>query len=167
MIREERPDVIISRFWGGPRDGHGHHTLAGILAARAFDAAADPRRFPEQIEAGLAPWQAKKLYRGNLRPGRRPGDANIWTLKVDSGEYDALLGQSYYQMARRGYGFHRSQGMGSQYGPAGERTSYYQLVKSARENYLPVRPHRTVSTGGRTNHLPLAYRFTRTVQRQL
>ena len=47
VIREERPDVIISRFWGGSRDGHGHHTLAGILAARAFDAAADPRRFPE------------------------------------------------------------------------------------------------------------------------
>src|SRR5438128_8489231 len=62
VIREFQPDVIISRFDGSPRDGHGNHQAAGILAREAFRAAADPKRFPE---AG-PPWQAKKLYTGNL-----------------------------------------------------------------------------------------------------
>src|SRR5438105_11289188 len=44
---------------------HGHHQAAGVLATEAFDAAADPRRFPEQItREGLTTWQVRKLYYG-------------------------------------------------------------------------------------------------------
>ncbi len=128
VIRRERPDVVISRFWGGRRDGHGHHTLAGVLTPEACAAAADPERFPDQLREGLFPWRVKKLYRGNIRPERRAEDAEAWTVKVDAGEYDPLLGASYYQIARRGYGFHRSQGILHHDGRAGSRVSHYQLI---------------------------------------
>src|SRR5262249_60696707 len=58
VIRQFRPEIIISRFTGTPRDGHGHHQVAGIVTQEAFKAAADPRLFPEYGK----PWQAKKLY---------------------------------------------------------------------------------------------------------
>src|SRR5689334_1094291 len=66
VIRTFRPDVLVSRFSGTERDGHGNHQAAGLLTKEAFRAAADPNRFPEQIAAGLLPWQAKKVYAGNV-----------------------------------------------------------------------------------------------------
>src|SRR5437764_3263831 len=44
-IRSLRPDVLISRFSGSKRDGHGHHEAAGVLTKEAFRAAGDPNRF--------------------------------------------------------------------------------------------------------------------------
>ena len=41
-IRRFRPDVIVSRFQGSARDGHGHHQATAILTREAFRAAADP-----------------------------------------------------------------------------------------------------------------------------
>ena len=70
IIRMERPLVIVSRFSGTPRDGHGQHQAAGVLTQEAFRAAADPKRFPEQFEEGLRPWQALKLFAG-ARSARR------------------------------------------------------------------------------------------------
>ena len=61
VIRTFRPDVIVSRFGGSERDGHGNHQASGILSREAFRAAADPNRFPEQLKEGLLPWQAKKM----------------------------------------------------------------------------------------------------------
>src|SRR2546422_8508064 len=66
VIRYFRPEIICSRFTGTPRDGHGHHQVAGIITQEAFKAAADPNRFPEYGK----PWQAKKLY---LNVGGGPG----------------------------------------------------------------------------------------------
>src|SRR5262252_2279515 len=68
VIRTFRPDVLVARFSGTERDGHGNHQASSILAKEAFRAAADPKRFPEQISAGLAPWQPKKFYIGNVCP---------------------------------------------------------------------------------------------------
>src|SRR5690606_33478585 len=62
VVRYFRPDVIVSVFTGTPLDGHGQHQAAGIMATEAFTAAADPERFPEQIEAGLRPHAAAHLY---------------------------------------------------------------------------------------------------------
>jgi LmbE family N-acetylglucosaminyl deacetylase len=50
VIRTFRPDVLIARFSGTERDGHGHHQASAILTKEAFRAAADPNRFPEQIK---------------------------------------------------------------------------------------------------------------------
>src|SRR5215470_828369 len=58
IIRYFRPEIIISRFTGTSKDGHGHHQVSGIITQEAFKAAADPKLFPEYGK----PWQAKKLY---------------------------------------------------------------------------------------------------------
>jgi LmbE family N-acetylglucosaminyl deacetylase len=42
IIRTERPLVIVSRFQGNARDGHGQHQAAGLLTKQAFEAAGDP-----------------------------------------------------------------------------------------------------------------------------
>src|SRR5215831_9385661 len=61
-IRMYRPDIIVSRFHGQPRDGHGNHQASGLMSIEAFKTAADPNRFPEHLQEGLRPWQVKKLY---------------------------------------------------------------------------------------------------------
>jgi LmbE family N-acetylglucosaminyl deacetylase len=105
-VRKYRPDVIIARFHGKSRDGHGNHQAAGLMAAEVFRAAADPQRFPEQISEGLRPWQVMKLYR-SVRENEPS------TLKVDVGAYDPLLGRSYREVAREGLSHQRSQGAGT------------------------------------------------------
>ena len=50
VIRTFRPEVLVARFSGTDRDGHGHHQASEILTREAFHAAADPRQFPEQIK---------------------------------------------------------------------------------------------------------------------
>ena len=49
VIRKFRPDVIVTRFSPDDDKTHGHHTASAILAREAFKAAADPKRFPEQL----------------------------------------------------------------------------------------------------------------------
>ena len=66
-VREFRPHVIVSVFSGTPRDGHGQHQVAGILAREAFDQAGDSSVFPEHQDEGLVPWQPSKLYRLTYR----------------------------------------------------------------------------------------------------
>ncbi len=108
-IRLYRPFVIISRFSGTPADGHGQHQLVGYLTPIAFKAAADPKQFPEHFQEGLTPWQAKKLYMGQ---GFRPNPENQPTLILNTGEYDPLLGRSYFEIAMEGRSQHKSQEMG-------------------------------------------------------
>lgn len=122
VVRRERPDIITARFRGDPRDGHGHHMFAGVMAQRAFAAAADPQRFPEQLKEGLRPWRAYALYVPHPFAGESPNDDDVKT--VSTGDYLPLLGASPAQIGRRGYSFHRSQGMAGgepQGGPHAQR----------------------------------------------
>jgi LmbE family N-acetylglucosaminyl deacetylase len=67
VIRINRPLVIVSRFHGSERDGHGNHQAAGEASPEAWRLAGDPNAFPEQIsKEGLRPWQTKKIYRGGV-----------------------------------------------------------------------------------------------------
>ncbi|HEY6352746.1 MAG TPA: NEW3 domain-containing protein [Candidatus Angelobacter sp.] len=136
-IRTFRPDVLISRFSGTPRDNHGHHQAAGILTQEAFRAAADPNRFPEQIKAGLLPWQAKKLYSDNVPRGfsLSPADED-YTIKLDIGQYSPLLGMSFSQFALEGLAHQTSQGTGGARISPGHRPDYYKLLDST----LPTKP---------------------------
>jgi LmbE family N-acetylglucosaminyl deacetylase len=60
-IRRQRPDVVVTfDHMGGY--GHPDHIAIHYLTKAAFTAAADPARYAEQIQAGLKPHQAKKLY---------------------------------------------------------------------------------------------------------
>ncbi len=129
VIRTFRPDVICTRFQGNSRDGHGHHQASGILTREAFRAAADPTRFPEQIREGLQPWQAKKLYMDNVR-----GNED-WTIKLETSQFDPLLGETYVQFGWKGLQHQLSQGAGGWSAPEGQRFSYYKLI----DNVLPDR----------------------------
>src|SRR5262249_29675014 len=124
VIRTYRPDVLVSRFQGNPRDGHGHHQASGILTREAFKAAADPARFPDQIKEGLLPWRPRKLYMGGVRANED------YTVKLDTGAYDSALGMSYAQIGHLGYAHHLSQGDGRSQGPPGHAYTYYKLLES-------------------------------------
>ena len=122
VIRTFRPDVVVSRFQGTARDGHGHHQASGILTREAFRAAGDPSRFPEQMQEGLEPWQAKKLY---IR-----GSGDDYTLALDSGAFSPVLGMSFVQYAMQGLRHQLSQGAGEWQLSARPHVSYYKLVDS-------------------------------------
>jgi LmbE family N-acetylglucosaminyl deacetylase len=132
VIRTFRPDVLVARFSGTGRDGHGHHQASALLTKEAFHAAADPKQFPEQIREGLQPWQAKKLYIGNVCGFFAPtcADEN-WTVKLNTGEENPSLGMSYAQFAIEGLHHQQSQGVGGFTVPTGPRYSYYKLVETA------------------------------------
>ncbi|MYH53577.1 MAG: PIG-L family deacetylase, partial [Gemmatimonadetes bacterium] len=107
VIRLNRPLVVVSRFHGTRRDGHGHHHAAGLLTPEAVEAAADPGRFPDQIEReGLRPWRVQRVFRGGLRVDE-PHD-----VVVDPGVYSAALGMSYQRWASQGLSLQRSQTSG-------------------------------------------------------
>jgi len=127
VIRQRRPDVLITRFPPDARAGHGHHQASAILAAEAFDAAGDPKRFPEQLKY-VQPWQPKRLYWNTGSYFVKPGEKMDGYLTLDAGGYNPLLGQSYGEIAARSRSQHRSQGFGSA-AQRGEATEYFQFVK--------------------------------------
>ena len=131
VIRTFHPDVLVPRFSGTSRDGHGHHQASSILAREAFRASADPKRFPEQIAEGLEPWQAKKFYIGNVCGfGAMTCPDADWTLKLNSGEHSAALGVSYVQFAMEGLRHQLSQGAANWTVDPGDRFTFYRLVDS-------------------------------------
>ncbi len=113
-IRRFRPDVIVLRFSGTPRDGHGHHQASAILGKEAFSAAADPTRFPEQLQL-VEPWQAKHLYFNvfTFNAEQEKEVSAVGKLTIELGDFDPILGRSYSEIAGMSRSMHRSQGMGA------------------------------------------------------
>jgi len=112
ITRQVKPHIIISRFNESERDGHGHHQTAGRMAKRAFR------------EAATTDWKPLKLYTTNWREGEPV------TLKINTGEYDSILGRSYAQIGRDGYRWHRSQGMAANIPRPGPVWAYLKLEGS-------------------------------------
>jgi LmbE family N-acetylglucosaminyl deacetylase len=143
-IRLYRPLVIASVFIGEPSDGHGQHQVSGQIAQEAYNAAGDPNVFPDQIAAGLQPWQPLKVYARepfgridaqgmydyatsqyvparfhNYVTGKVTDTLPKANVTIPEGDTDPLLGgESYAQLGREGRSLHRSQ-MGGGGGPAG------------------------------------------------
>jgi LmbE family N-acetylglucosaminyl deacetylase len=122
VIRKFRPDVIITRFAAEGSGGHGHHTASGMLIKEAFAAAADPNRFPEQLTT-VSVWKTTRILLNRWRPG--PEEAAS-LLRIDTGEYNPLLGKSYTEIAGESRSQHKSQGFGSG-GRRGTRYDYFEL----------------------------------------
>ncbi|HLM59946.1 MAG TPA: PIG-L family deacetylase, partial [Pyrinomonadaceae bacterium] len=119
-IRAFRPLVVISRFSGTPADGHGQHQFAGYIAPLAVKAAADATQC---TNSGTA-WQVLKFYVSQgFRSTEKP------TLSLNTGEYDFLLGRSYFEIAMEGRSQHKSQEMGS-LELRGKQTSGLRLIES-------------------------------------
>jgi hypothetical protein len=107
-FRRFRPDVFVI----GGTSGHGHHQASGILAQEAVAAAADKTRFPEQLR-WVEPWQVKRVLGGGFGGGPGGGAAAAGAVRIDTGEFDPLLGYSYSEIAGMSRSMHRTQGMGA------------------------------------------------------
>jgi LmbE family N-acetylglucosaminyl deacetylase len=70
IIRTFHPDVVITF---GPDGGYGHPDHIAISAATtaACMSSGEPGRFPEQIAAGLEPYQPARLYYSYFPPKRQ------------------------------------------------------------------------------------------------
>lgn len=125
VIRKFKPDVMITRFPEDARAGHGHHSGSAILAREAFSAAANPKRFPEQLKY-VQPWQAKRLLWNTYNFGNNNTTAPN-QLKIDVGLYNPLLGKSYGEIAAISRTNHKSQGFGSAL-QRGETFEYFSYI---------------------------------------
>jgi LmbE family N-acetylglucosaminyl deacetylase len=106
-IRELRPDVIITNH--DTTSGHGHHQATGRLLLEAFDVAADPQRFPEQIKDAVQAWQVKRVFvRARSNPQGATPDEKIVT--IDPNEQDSIRGTSYAEQALQALQKHETQG---------------------------------------------------------
>jgi LmbE family N-acetylglucosaminyl deacetylase len=128
VIRRFQPDVIVTRFPATGEGGHGHHTASAILANEAFEAAADPNRFSEQLNYyGAKLWQPKRILWNTFNFGGTNTQRED-QLKIDVGGYNPLLGKSYGEIAAESRSQHKSQGFGV---PAsrGEALEYFKATK--------------------------------------
>lgn len=106
-IRKLRPDVIITNHSVTSND-HGHHQATARLVLEAFDAAADPKRFPEQLKNGVTTWQVQRLFvrvRGNQAPA-----ANGQIITIDPNERDPVRGTMFAEQALAALQKHATQG---------------------------------------------------------
>lgn len=137
-IRQLRPDVIITNH--NTSSGHGHHQATGRLVLEAFDAAADPRRFPEQLRDGLRVWQAQRLFVRVGAPGGGTTATNTEALRdaelvsINRNERDGVRGQTFAEQALRALQQHATQGPWPQTVPANWAANAirYRLVRSAK-----------------------------------
>src|SRR5213076_42447 len=131
-IRRFRPDVIVTRFSPDDDKTHGHHTASAILAREAFQAAADPKRFPEQL-ASVEAWKPTRIV-WNTSPfffqnRNIPSDpAGLTTL--EAGGFSPLLGKAFTEIAAASLSMHKSQGVGSP-PRRGARKEYFKLLDGA------------------------------------
>jgi len=106
-IRRLRPDVIITNHSTTSND-HGQHQATALMVVEAFDAAADPNKFREQLKDGVTTWQVQRLFvrqRGNAQ-----GQADAQVVTIDPNEKDPVRGVVYAEEALRALQQHATQG---------------------------------------------------------
>jgi LmbE family N-acetylglucosaminyl deacetylase len=122
-IRTVRPDVIAGFLCGGQSGGL-HHQASAKLTAEAFRAAADTSRYPDQISAGLRPWQALRYFctdETSFAPQPPPHTPD--QVLADVSGFDAVLGRTYAELGLEARSMHKCQG-----------TSQLLLLPGQRQN---------------------------------
>lgn len=113
VVRNFRPDIIITRFNTIPGGNHGHHTTSAILAEEAFDLAADPNAFPEQLKY-VQTWQPRRIFWNSYNfGGEFRADPKEKYEVFQVGEFNSLLGKTYSEIAADSRTMHKSQGFGA------------------------------------------------------
>ncbi len=133
-IRKFKPDIIINRFaHTSAGKTHGHHTASALLSLEAFDLAADPNKYPEQLKY-VSTWQPKSLYYNITR--WNPEDLknfenpeNIFT--ADVGVYYPDKGKSNTEISAESRSQHKCQGMGRAL-KRGSDIEYFEWIKGER-----------------------------------
>jgi LmbE family N-acetylglucosaminyl deacetylase len=142
VIRKLRPDIIFTRFPPDARAGHGHHSASAVLAIEAYQAAADPKRFPEQLKGDIKPWKATRLLWNTFRFGSS-STVSEDQFKIQIGNFLPSIGQSTGELAAFSRSQHKSQGFGFAV-DHGKSTEYFQTLGG-------VAPKNTIDEGV-TNH---------------
>ena len=124
VIRKFQPDIIVTRFPGDARAGHGHHAASSIIAQEAYTAAADPHMFPEQFRYGVQPWKAKRILWNTFNFGS-VNTTNDNQLKIEVGGYNPIIGKSYGEIGAEARTMHKSQGEGR----PRRRGSYFEFFQ--------------------------------------
>jgi LmbE family N-acetylglucosaminyl deacetylase len=109
VIRQFRPDVIVTRFSPTRGGTHGHHTGSAVMAMEAFELAADPQAFADEL-GHLKPWQPKRMV-WNASSWGGPVVGDVMSMEV--GGYNAVRGESFGEIAAHSRSQHRSQGFGA------------------------------------------------------
>jgi LmbE family N-acetylglucosaminyl deacetylase len=110
LIRATRPDVIAGFLCGGEGGGQ-HHQASTRLTAEAFKAAGDPSRYPEQIEEGLRPWRARRLFCTDFSGfGTAPQKRTADLLTAVTTGFDPALGRTYAELGLEARSMHKCQG---------------------------------------------------------
>ena len=138
LIRTIRPDVISAQSPTATGPGqHAQHAVAAMLANEAFKAAADPSKYPDQISQGLRPWQPKKFYFaagagafGFAEAGATTGPQPVpqRSLRVETGQYDQLLGKTYGEIGAEARSMHKCQGTAQLLALPGSSSSNFVLA---------------------------------------
>jgi LmbE family N-acetylglucosaminyl deacetylase len=130
IIRQFRPDVLVTRFSPTAGGTHGHHTSSAILAVEAFKLAGDPKAYPEHLTQGLTVWQPKRVvWNGGLgRGGGSGGESSGPTVKMDIGGNDPVTGVPFGVIAGRSRGMHITQGFGNFGGRGGGRPNEQTFI---------------------------------------
>lgn len=129
VIRKFKPDVVVTRFMADDDATHGHHSASAQLAQEAFRAAADSKRFPEQLQF-VSVWQPTRLlwntsaffFRARNQPFDKTG-----LIEINAGGYQPLLGKSYTEIAAASRTMHKSQGFGVNI-ERGEQKEYFKFL---------------------------------------
>ncbi len=129
VIREFKPDVIITRFPQKGGDTHGHHTASAILALDAFRAAADASFQPDQVKQ-FGTWEARRIAWNKSSFFIKPGEDLSAFLKLDIGGFNPALGASYGEIAALSRSMHKSQGFGAA-ATRGPSLEYFQVTSGS------------------------------------
>ncbi|MEA2205950.1 MAG: hypothetical protein QOE77_2726 [Blastocatellia bacterium] len=145
QIRKLRPDVVITNHSATNND-HGHHQATARLELEAFDAAADAKRFAEQLKDGLTTWQVQRLF---VRAGRsaQTQTANSQVVTIDPNELDPIRATIVAAEALRALQQHATQG------PWPKTLADMARARNSPDGKLPV--IRYVLTREATDRYPL------------
>ncbi|WP_327085032.1 PIG-L family deacetylase [Nonomuraea sp. NBC_01738] len=120
VVRQTRPEVLLTMDPAPSPGNHGNHQQAARLAVAAFYAAADPKAFPEQLaKEGLKPFAPARLFLGGGRGTSQNGPSCASTFQpanpaqnvfgVWSGR-PSTAGRTWAALEREGQRFYASQG---------------------------------------------------------
>ena len=131
VVKEFKPDVIVTRFPPDARAGHGHHTASAVLAIRAFERLQSMGR-----RGGYAPkalyWNTSSWWAQDLQ--NAVSSDSLVVLQI--GGFIPELGQSSLEIGTLARGMHKSQGFAG-ITDRGERTEYLQLLKGEPVDWTP------------------------------
>lgn len=124
VIRQWKPDILLSFDAEQGFTLHREHQAVALLARAAIPDAADPARYPEQLDDGLQPWQVTRWY---TAVNRFPLARNARIPRVDESRIAELIdgqvrssrrGRTYLDVAEEAAARHVTQFGGGFFTPA-------------------------------------------------